>query len=90
MTNQHKYFGKNGWSIFLMKPTLQPRQLKFLMACCRNIFDVTDIGQHSFGKYFIKKKPQINQMSFLQYFWMLDNFILKEFILKVQNLKRKA
>lgn len=62
------------------------------MACCQNIFDVTDIGQHSFGKYFIKKKkkPQINQMSFLQYFWMLDNFILKEFILKVQNLKRKA
>ena len=61
------------------------------MACCQNIFDVIDIGQHSFGKYFIKKKKkQINQMSFLQYFWMLDNFILKEFILKVQNLKRKA
>lgn len=29
-------------------------------------------------------------MSFLQYFWMLDNFLLKEFILKVQNLKIKA
>lgn len=71
-----------------MKPTSSAKAVK--VACCQNIFDVTDIGQHSFGKYFIKKKPQINQMSFLQYFWMLDNFILKEFILKVQNLKRKA
>ena len=38
----------------------------------------------------ISSKKQINQIYFLQYLWMLDNFLLKEFILKVQNLKRKA
>ena len=37
------------------------------MACCQNIFDVTDIGQHSFGKYFIKKvnKPNVFPSVFL-------------------------
>lgn len=28
MTNQHKYFGKNGWSIFLMKPTFSAKAVK--------------------------------------------------------------